>query len=203
MNFNKDFGQHILKNPLIVKSMIEKVVCKLLWKFEIKIYFYHFSHVGCSETNWYCLGNWTWNGQHDSKTVGSRSKGTLLKVVFLCHFSLLFVLGHCVRSRSKIGRWTAEACSWNVNKQHSIQKLFFIVRMLIFNPCFRPLQHKLKVVVGDVLKSELPFFDVCVANLPYQVINSYILRFLRIFLLKTTEVWFHFRFISDFFSHRI
>lgn len=26
IRFNKDFGQHILKNPLIVTSMIEKVI---------------------------------------------------------------------------------------------------------------------------------------------------------------------------------
>lgn len=25
------------------------------------------------------------------------------------------------------------------------------------------------MMVGDVLKTDLPFFDVCVANLPYQV----------------------------------
>ncbi|XP_065065411.1 probable dimethyladenosine transferase [Rhopilema esculentum] len=28
---------------------------------------------------------------------------------------------------------------------------------------------KLQVIVGDVLKTELPYFDCCVANLPYQV----------------------------------
>jgi 18S rRNA (adenine1779-N6/adenine1780-N6)-dimethyltransferase len=27
----------------------------------------------------------------------------------------------------------------------------------------------LDIVIGDILKSELPFFDLCVANLPYQV----------------------------------
>ena len=32
-----------------------------------------------------------------------------------------------------------------------------------------PLQNKLQIIVGDVLKNELPFFDVCVANMPYQV----------------------------------
>ena len=37
---------------------------------------------------------------------------------------------------------------------------------------FSPLQTKLQVIVGDVLKTELPFFDVCVANLPYQVTNQ-------------------------------
>lgn len=29
IRFNKDFGQHILKNPLIITSMIEKVCFKL------------------------------------------------------------------------------------------------------------------------------------------------------------------------------
>jgi len=34
----------------------------------------------------------------------------------------------------------------------------------------RPLQSKLQVTVGDILRTpELPFFDVCIANLPYQV----------------------------------
>ncbi len=32
-----------------------------------------------------------------------------------------------------------------------------------------PLKQKLEIIVGDVLKADLPFFDVCVANMPYQV----------------------------------
>merc|ERR1712109_336168 len=33
-----------------------------------------------------------------------------------------------------------------------------------------PLQSKLEIVVGDVIKTDhLPFFDVCVANVPYQI----------------------------------
>ena len=32
------------------------------------------------------------------------------------------------------------------------------------------LQNKLEIRVGDVLKNDLPFFDVCVANMPYQVL---------------------------------
>ncbi|OXB62517.1 hypothetical protein ASZ78_013206 [Callipepla squamata] len=32
------------------------------------------------------------------------------------------------------------------------------------------LANKLEIKVGDVLKSDLPFFDACVANLPYQEI---------------------------------
>lgn len=36
-------------------------------------------------------------------------------------------------------------------------------------PFCRCLANKLEIKVGDVLKTELPFFDACVANLPYQV----------------------------------
>lgn len=35
------------------------------------------------------------------------------------------------------------------------------------------MQTKLQILVGDVLKTDLPFFDVCVANLPYQVSVQY------------------------------
>ncbi len=31
MRFNKDFGQHILKNPLIITNMIEKVCKKIIF----------------------------------------------------------------------------------------------------------------------------------------------------------------------------
>jgi len=32
-----------------------------------------------------------------------------------------------------------------------------------------PGEHKLQVIAGDVLKTELPYFDVLVANIPYQI----------------------------------
>lgn len=41
-----------------------------------------------------------------------------------------------------------------------------------------PMQSKLSVKVGDVLKSELPFFDVCVANLPYQISSPFVFKLL-------------------------
>ena len=40
---------------------------------------------------------------------------------------------------------------------------------MLFFFIIRPLASKLQVMVGDVLKADLPFFDACVANLPYQV----------------------------------
>jgi len=32
-----------------------------------------------------------------------------------------------------------------------------------------PEQRKLEIIVGDFLKADLPYFDVCVSNTPYQV----------------------------------
>lgn len=39
------------------------------------------------------------------------------------------------------------------------------------------MQNKLQILVGDVLKTDLPFFDVCVANLPYQVARFPVVTF--------------------------
>ena len=42
-----------------------------------------------------------------------------------------------------------------------------------------PMQSKLQIVVGDVIKTEnLPFFDVCVANVPYQISSPLVFKLL-------------------------
>jgi len=41
-----------------------------------------------------------------------------------------------------------------------------------------PEASKLQMMVGDVLKTELPFFDVCVANLPYQISSPFTFKLL-------------------------
>ncbi|CAI5441767.1 unnamed protein product [Caenorhabditis angaria] len=41
-----------------------------------------------------------------------------------------------------------------------------------------PLQNKLQVNAGDVMKMEWPFFDVCVANLPYQISSPFVQKLL-------------------------
>lgn len=33
----------------------------------------------------------------------------------------------------------------------------------------KPEQKKLSVLLGDVMKADLPYFDVCISNTPYQV----------------------------------
>lgn len=40
------------------------------------------------------------------------------------------------------------------------------------------LQQKLQIEVGDVLKKELPFFNVCVANIPYQISSPLVFKLL-------------------------
>jgi SAM-dependent methyltransferase len=33
----------------------------------------------------------------------------------------------------------------------------------------RPEERRLEILLGDVIKTELPYFDVCISNTPYQV----------------------------------
>ncbi|XP_065262382.1 probable dimethyladenosine transferase isoform X3 [Emys orbicularis] len=40
------------------------------------------------------------------------------------------------------------------------------------------LANKLEIKVGDVLKTDLPFFDTCVANLPYQISSPFVFKLL-------------------------
>jgi 18S rRNA (adenine1779-N6/adenine1780-N6)-dimethyltransferase len=39
-------------------------------------------------------------------------------------------------------------------------------------------ENKLQVIQGDVLKVPMPFFDVCVANLPYQISSPFLFKLL-------------------------
>lgn len=41
-----------------------------------------------------------------------------------------------------------------------------------------PGASKLQVLIGDVLKTDLPFFDLCVANLPYQISSPFVFKLL-------------------------
>ncbi|KNA26027.1 hypothetical protein SOVF_000960 [Spinacia oleracea] len=43
-----------------------------------------------------------------------------------------------------------------------------------------PFSTRLEVIQGDVLKCELPFFDICVANIPYQISSPLVFKLLDI-----------------------
>ncbi len=36
----------------------------------------------------------------------------------------------------------------------------------------------MQVIQGDILKTELPYFDVCVANIPYQISSAIVFKLL-------------------------
>ncbi|GAA6025269.1 hypothetical protein JCM10207_009018 [Rhodosporidiobolus poonsookiae] len=41
-----------------------------------------------------------------------------------------------------------------------------------------PEQRKLNILVGDFVKTELPYFDVCISNTPYQISSTIVFRLL-------------------------
>lgn len=41
-----------------------------------------------------------------------------------------------------------------------------------------PFQSKLQILIGDALKTEFPFFDICIANVPYQISSPLVFKLL-------------------------
>jgi 18S rRNA (adenine1779-N6/adenine1780-N6)-dimethyltransferase len=113
--FNKDLGQHILKNPLVITSMVEKAALRPT---DVVL------EVGPGTGN---------------MTVKLLEKA---KNVIACEIDTRLVAELEKRTQGTGGR------------------------------------NKLKILVGDVLKTELPFFDVCVANLPYQISSPFVFKLL-------------------------
>ncbi|XP_063699058.1 probable dimethyladenosine transferase [Culicoides brevitarsis] len=115
IQFNKDFGQHILKNPLIIEAMLEKAAVRPT---DVVL------EVGPGTGN---------------LTVKMLEK---TKKVVACEID---------------PRLVAEL-------QKRVQGT--------------PLQHKLQILIGDALKTELPFFDLCIANVPYQISSPLVFKLL-------------------------
>ncbi|XP_029038454.1 probable dimethyladenosine transferase [Osmia bicornis bicornis] len=113
--FNKDIGQHILKNPLVIQSMVEKAAVRPT---DVILE----------------IGPGTGN-----MTVKLLDKA---KKVIACEVDT---------------RMVAEL-------QKRVQGT--------------PYQSKLQIMIGDVLKTELPFFDLCVANIPYQISSPLVFKLL-------------------------
>ncbi|XP_018574063.1 probable dimethyladenosine transferase [Anoplophora glabripennis] len=113
--FNKDFGQHILKNPMVITSMLDKS--------------------GLRPTD-VALEIGPGTGNMTVKLLEQ------VKKVIACEIDT---------------RLVAEL-------QKRVQGTHF--------------QPKLQIMVGDVLKTELPFFDICVANIPYQISSPLVFKLL-------------------------
>ncbi|XP_076242055.1 putative dimethyladenosine transferase isoform X1 [Calliopsis andreniformis] len=113
--FNTDIGQHILKNPLVIQSMVEKAAVRAT---DVVLE----------------IGPGTGN-----MTVKLLDKA---KKVIACEVDT---------------RMVAEL-------QKRVQGT--------------PYQAKLQIMIGDVLKTDLPFFDLCVANIPYQISSPLVFKLL-------------------------
>ena len=113
--FNHALGQHILKNPLVVKSIMEKAAVR------------------------------------PTDTVLEVGPGTgNLTVKLLEAGKKVIVVEYDVRMIAELQKRVA-------GTEHA---------------------HKLQIIHGDVLKVELPYFDICVANLPYQISSPFTFRLL-------------------------
>ncbi|XP_047351366.1 probable dimethyladenosine transferase [Vespa velutina] len=115
IQFNKDFGQHILKNPLIIQNMVDKAAIR-------------------STDVILEIGSGTGN-----MTIKMLDKA---KKVIACELD---------------PRMVAEL-------QKRVQG--------------SPYQPKLQIIVGNVLKTNLPFFDLCIANIPYQISSPLVFKLL-------------------------
>eukprot|EP00051_Salpingoeca_urceolata_P010051 m.122488 g.122488 ORF g.122488 m.122488 type:complete len:162 (+) comp16562_c0_seq5:161-646(+) len=115
IQFNKDFGQHILKNPLVVQGIVDKAAIR------------------------------------STDTVLEIGPGTGNLTMKLLE-----------KSKHVI------ACEVDTRLVAELQKRVMAT----------PYQKKLEIRVGDVLKNDLPYFDVCVANMPYQISSPFVFKLL-------------------------
>ncbi|CAH0385466.1 unnamed protein product [Bemisia tabaci] len=113
--FNKEFGQHILKNPLVIQGMIDKTALR------------------------------------PTDTVLEIGPGTGNMTVRLLE-----------KAKKVI------ACEIDTRLVAELQK----------RVQGTPYQAKLEIIIGDVIKKDLPFFNVCVANIPYQISSPLVFKLL-------------------------
>lgn len=116
IQFKKEYGQHILKNPLVVTTIVDKAALRPT---DVVL------EVGPG------TGNMTMKMLEKAKTVVA-----------------------CEIDRRLIGEL-----------EKRVQNT--------------PFRNKLKILAGDVLKADLPFFDICVANLPYQISSPFVFKLLE------------------------
>jgi 18S rRNA (adenine1779-N6/adenine1780-N6)-dimethyltransferase len=113
--FNRQLGQHILKNPLIIKTIIEKTGIKI------------------TDT---------------ILEIGPGTGNLTMK---------LLEAGKKVVAVEFDPRMVGELTKRTKATEHG---------------------HKLTIIHGDVLKIDLPYFDVCVANIPYQISSPLVFKLL-------------------------
>lgn len=116
IEFKKEYGQHILKNPLIVSAIVDKAALRPT---DVVL------------------------------EVGPGTGNMTMKMI----------------DRVK----TVLACEID-------KRLIGELEKRVQNT---PYRNRLRILPGDVLKQNLPFFDICVANLPYQISSPFVFKLLE------------------------
>ncbi len=61
-----------------------------------------------------------------------------------------------------------QVCCWPPAQLHSCSCCLYIAPSLV-STYGRKVAVHLQIIQGDVMKQSLPYFDICVANIPYQI----------------------------------
>ncbi|KAH9627412.1 hypothetical protein KSS87_012062 [Heliosperma pusillum] len=129
--FHKSKGQHILKNPMLVESIVQKA--------------------GIKPTD-VILEIGPGTGNLTKKLLESGKK----------------VIAVELDSRMVL------------ELQRRFQGTPLSNRLQFADQLFRHGHHDLQVIQGDVLKCDLPYFDICVANIPYQISSPLVFKLLDV-----------------------
>jgi 18S rRNA (adenine1779-N6/adenine1780-N6)-dimethyltransferase len=114
--FDKTLGQHILKNPLVVKSIVEKANLK---------------------------------PTDTVLEIGPGTGNVTLKILEVA--KKVIVVEMDPRMAAELSKRVQGT----------------------------PLQRKLEIIVGDFLKVDLPYFDICISNTPYQISSALTFKLLQ------------------------
>ncbi|KAK9727867.1 Dimethyladenosine transferase [Basidiobolus ranarum] len=114
--FNKDLGQHILKNPLVAQGIVDK--------------------------------------------AGIKSTDTVLEV------------------GPGTGNLTVRILE-QAKKVVAMEMDQRLAAELIKRVQGKPEHRRLEIIMGDVIKKDLPFFDVCISNTPYQISSPLVFKLLQ------------------------
>lgn len=132
--FNKDFGQHILKNPLVAQSYFS-----LSYSF---------------------------------LTPRTKCEKSIVEKANLRNTDIVL----------EVGPGTGNLTIRILDKCRSLTAIEMDPRLaaelqkrIQLNPQY---QKKLELIIGDVMKTQLPFFDVCISNTPYQISSPLVFKLL-------------------------
>lgn len=114
-------------------------------------------HTGKSQTFRYCARSRTGNGEFDSPDLTCVSEGRR------------------IRDGPSYGCRSAKACLGKVSP-HPFP--FGPTTTFEDTLTHRPEQKKLEIILGDFIKADLPYFDVCISNTPYQISSPLVFKLL-------------------------